>query len=84
MSALTPKADMCGALAHVCFGPKADIASTPLHSIDAGPYVSQPNKKPRANGSGLRSSDCDGKLHASPESVVHTGQDADRSRFAAE
>jgi hypothetical protein len=24
-SALPPKADMCGALAHVCFGPKADI-----------------------------------------------------------
>src|SRR5262245_30329137 len=27
MSALPPKADMCGAHAHVCFGPKADIAS---------------------------------------------------------
>jgi hypothetical protein len=26
MSALPPKADMCSALAHVCFGPKADIA----------------------------------------------------------
>ena len=25
MSALPPRADMCGALAHVCFGPKADI-----------------------------------------------------------
>jgi hypothetical protein len=25
MSALPPKADMCGALTHVCFGPKADI-----------------------------------------------------------
>src|SRR5262245_50321378 len=24
MTALPPKADMCGALAHVCFGPKAD------------------------------------------------------------
>ena len=24
MSALSPKADMCSALAHVCFGPKAD------------------------------------------------------------
>jgi hypothetical protein len=22
----TPKADMCGAVAHVCFGPKADMA----------------------------------------------------------
>jgi hypothetical protein len=28
MSALSPKADMCGALAYVCFGPKADIAWT--------------------------------------------------------
>jgi hypothetical protein len=27
MSALPPKADMCGALAHVCFGPKADRLS---------------------------------------------------------
>ncbi|MGB8677370.1 MAG: hypothetical protein WCD59_06650, partial [Pseudolabrys sp.] len=26
MSALPPKADMCGALAHVCFVPLADIA----------------------------------------------------------
>jgi len=25
MSALSPKADMCGALADVCYGPKADI-----------------------------------------------------------
>jgi hypothetical protein len=25
MSALPPKADMCGATAHVCFGPIADI-----------------------------------------------------------
>jgi hypothetical protein len=27
MSALPPKADMCSALAHVCFGPKADSCS---------------------------------------------------------
>jgi hypothetical protein len=27
MSALPPKPDMCGANRHVCFGPKADIAS---------------------------------------------------------
>jgi hypothetical protein len=26
MSAFPPKADMCSALAHVCFGPRADIA----------------------------------------------------------
>ena len=25
MSALPPKADMCGALAYVCYGPEADI-----------------------------------------------------------
>jgi hypothetical protein len=25
MSALPPKADMCGANRHVCFGPKADM-----------------------------------------------------------
>jgi len=31
MSALPPKADMCGALAHVCFGPIADIAVRVLH-----------------------------------------------------
>src|SRR5262245_46568502 len=31
MSALLPKADMCDAIAHVCFGPKADI---PLMSLD--------------------------------------------------
>src|SRR5262245_2134138 len=29
MSALPPKADMCGAVAHVCFGPKADME--PFH-----------------------------------------------------
>jgi hypothetical protein len=30
MSALPPKADMCSALDHVCFGPKADMSySTP-------------------------------------------------------
>jgi hypothetical protein len=28
MSALPLKADMCGALAHVCFGPEADIERT--------------------------------------------------------
>jgi hypothetical protein len=27
MSALTPKADMCGALAHVCLGPIADMVA---------------------------------------------------------
>ena len=37
MSALTPKADMCSALAHVCFGPKADIGrASHLNSV---PYL---------------------------------------------
>jgi hypothetical protein len=31
MSALPPKADMCGAHAHVCFGPKADITKLGFH-----------------------------------------------------
>src|SRR5262245_5775261 len=30
MSALPPKADMCSALAHVCFGPKADIGGSAM------------------------------------------------------
>jgi len=30
MSALPPKADMCGAPTHVCFGPKADAATIGL------------------------------------------------------
>jgi hypothetical protein len=29
MSALPPKADMCGATDYVCFGPIADIALSP-------------------------------------------------------
>jgi hypothetical protein len=29
MSALPPKADICGAMAHVCYGPKADITFDP-------------------------------------------------------
>jgi hypothetical protein len=33
MSALAPKADMCGATAHVCYGPKADIGFA-IQSLD--------------------------------------------------
>ena len=37
MSALPPKADMCSALAHVCFGPIADISqSTAPFIIESG------------------------------------------------
>jgi hypothetical protein len=32
MSALPPKADMCGATSDVCFGPKADIAAYSITS----------------------------------------------------
>src|SRR5215510_16266261 len=32
MSALPPKAAMCAALAHVCFGPKADMAAPSITS----------------------------------------------------
>src|SRR5262245_12122528 len=38
MSALPPKADMCSALADVCFGPKADIG--PSYSITASARAS--------------------------------------------
>jgi len=31
MSALPPKADMCSALADVCFGPKADITASVIN-----------------------------------------------------
>jgi hypothetical protein len=36
MSALPPKADMCGANRHVCFGPKADIAARLLNHLVRG------------------------------------------------
>jgi hypothetical protein len=36
MSALPPKADMCGALAHVCFGPIADMR-TSVYALQVGP-----------------------------------------------
>ena len=39
MSALTPKADMCSALAHVCFGPKADITAIARHGIKEAAMV---------------------------------------------
>ena len=32
MTALPPKADMCSALAYVCFGPQADIARSFLRA----------------------------------------------------
>jgi hypothetical protein len=50
MSALPPKADMCGALAHVCFGPIADIASRQLRCprarLDGSTQLRQPSALP--------------------------------------
>jgi len=37
MSALPPKADMCSALAYVCFGPKADIAPKSVNDFVGSP-----------------------------------------------
>jgi hypothetical protein len=48
MSALPPKTDMCGALAHVCYGPKADVD----HSI-----ISPGNSDP-THGRVIHSVDC--------------------------
>ena len=36
MSALPPKADMCGAARDVCFGPKADIRSSLFENLSLG------------------------------------------------
>jgi len=40
MSALPPKADICGALADVCYGPKADIEGN--YSITSSAATSSP------------------------------------------
>ena len=53
MSALPPKADMCGALAHVRFGPIADIAQRPLlpihKAIDYNRYDCAYDQPPNGN-----------------------------------
>src|SRR5262249_52752266 len=60
MSALPPKADMCGALAGVCFGPIADIRlSTP--AIHRGPRANSAAQSER-----LRSSNVEGHLKSRP------------------
>jgi hypothetical protein len=38
MSALPPKADMCSATAHVCFGPIADMFGLFDHLVGAGKH----------------------------------------------
>ena len=45
MSALPPKADMCGAGTHVCFGPKADIGLKTAAAY--GPCKWSPKEKRR-------------------------------------
>src|SRR5262245_19297279 len=42
MSALPPKADMCGALAHVCFGPEADRDQRKLMTTLGPSFVPNP------------------------------------------
>src|SRR5262245_59643246 len=56
MSALPPKADMCGALADVCFGPKADITSLD-HFVGLGQQRGRNSKVKR-----LRGLEIDGEL----------------------
>src|SRR5262249_49831963 len=48
MSALPPKADICSALAHVCFGPKADRAVL-SHGDQASPLASGGNLDAKGN-----------------------------------
>ena len=64
MSALLPKADMCGALAHVCFGPKGTSSYLFDHLIgieEQGPpadpprqFVMNSRRGPRALRTGYR------------------------------
>src|SRR5262245_12692985 len=49
MSALPLKADMCSALAHVCFGPKADIARAFLHRVSSSGQETDDADKYQAN-----------------------------------
>src|SRR5262249_24812995 len=52
MSALPPKADMCSATAHVCFGPKADILqprSKRCYSISSSAVASSSGAMLRPN-----------------------------------
>ena len=45
MSALPPKADMCGATRDVCFVPKADMLTSPYSEVMIFPTV-KPTKPP--------------------------------------
>jgi hypothetical protein len=45
MSALAPKADMCGANRHVCFGPIADVGLGPYRPYGSIDQVAQPKSK---------------------------------------
>jgi hypothetical protein len=52
LSALPPKADMCGANEHVCFGPIADVA---LFNRRSAIYVESRESCGHATASALRS-----------------------------
>jgi hypothetical protein len=47
MSALPPKADMCGATSDVRFGPKADVVGQRMHAIRAERVKGWFNGRPR-------------------------------------
>jgi hypothetical protein len=49
MSVLPPKADMCSALAYVCFGPKADISTSNAMSPTAKPSFAAVKSDTHAN-----------------------------------
>jgi hypothetical protein len=53
MSALPPKADMCDALAHVCFGPKADIAILLNQLIGNGEHARRNGQPEPFSGLGI-------------------------------
>jgi hypothetical protein len=50
MSALHLKADMCGALSHVCFGPKADITWSLDHFVGVGEHGRRHGEAQRLRG----------------------------------
>src|SRR5262249_33157167 len=56
MSALSPEADMCGALAHVCFGPIADscTAAKNRYSITSSARASSADDKLKPSAFAVR------------------------------
>ena len=56
MSALPPKADMCGAPEHVCFGPKADMAQAATVASNSGLKIGRAFISPLRPARGIASS----------------------------